>query len=248
MARPTSLPSPTPPFLDADRLEIRELTRLFEQKPLTLPHYYAAGEQLAGLIQDPSVTYRGNGWRKLVARAVGVSESTLNKCLQFKQHYLEKDLAAVERLKVGWGRLTIALGVKDRRERHRLLRQAAEENWDDQTLQRAIQKQKGTRRGGGRPRKEAKSLGLQPDLTRVIGLTDPWSDFYSQVWSGRQEAYRAEMEGLTNRARATLAELLAAAAQKLQVLRRQCVVALAQVKALQGGLPPDEWADKTGRS
>ena len=177
-----------------------------------------------------------------------MSESTLNKCLQFKQHYLEKDLAALERLKVGWGRLTIALGVKDRAKRHRLLRQAAEKKWDDQTLQRAIQMLKGTRRGGGRPRKESKSLGLQPDLTRLIGLTDPWSDFYTQVWSGRQEAYGAEMEGLTDRARATLAELLAAAAQKLQAMRRQCAVALAKVKALQRGLPPDARADETGRS
>lgn len=180
-----------------------------------------------------------------MATAVGVSESTLNKYLQFRQRYGENELAELARLKVGWGRLTIALGVKDRRERHRFLRQANEEQWDDQTLQRAIQKQKGTQRDGGRPRKEATGLGLQPDPTRLIGLTDPWSDFYTQVWSGRQEAYRAEMEGLTNRAWATLAELLTAAAQKLQAMRRQSAVALTQVNALQRGLPSAARADKT---
>ena len=151
MATPTTRPASMPQPPVSKRPEVRELARLFEQKPLTLPLYYAAGGQLERLVQNPSVANRRNGWRKLVARAVGVSESTLNKCLQFKQHYLEKDLAALEHLKVGWGRLTIALGVKDRAKRHRLLRQAAEENWDDQTLQRAIQKLKGTRRGGGRP-------------------------------------------------------------------------------------------------
>jgi hypothetical protein len=67
-------------------------------------------------------------------------------------------------VKVGWARLTIALGSKARRERHRLLLQAKEEGWDDQQVQRRIQGIKGSRRGGGRPRKKRKTLGCLPDL------------------------------------------------------------------------------------
>jgi hypothetical protein len=213
------------------------LIGLFRRQPRTLPVYYAAGEQLRRLSRDADIASRGGRWRKQAADAVGVSESTLNKCFQFRRRYRREELAELERLKVGWSRLTIALGVQGKRERHQLLRRAETEGWDDHTLQRAIQQRKGTRRGGGRPRKEVKSQGIQPDLTHLIDLTQPWSKFYAKVWESGQEGYRAELKDLSDTARQTLQELLRDAAEKLKALRKQSGDALAQVKALQRLLP-----------
>ena len=43
MATPTTRTASTPQPPVSERPEVRELARLFEQKPLTLPLYYAAG-------------------------------------------------------------------------------------------------------------------------------------------------------------------------------------------------------------
>ena len=215
------------------------MIRLFRQQSRSLPLYHAAGEQLHRLAEDANLASRGSGWRMQVASAVGVSESALNKCLQFRREYAEEEIPELESQGLRWSQLTIALGVANKQDRCQLLKQADDENWDDQTLQRAIQQMKGTRRGGGRRRKESKSLGLQPDLTRLIGLTDPWSKFYSEAWSGRQDDYRGEAARAKDGVRATLEELLEDAATKLKAMRKQCGDALTQVEALQEGLRPD---------
>ena len=58
---------------------------------------------------------------------LGRSESTLNKALQFRRSYEAAELPELERLGVGWSRLTVALAVKDKQRRHRVLRRAKQE-------------------------------------------------------------------------------------------------------------------------
>ena len=239
MARPTARPQSNRQPPDADRPEVAELIKLFHEEERTPRNSYAAAELLLRLSRDSDFV-AGGGWKQRVADAVGVSTSTLNKCLQFRDLYGEKELAELERLGVGWSRLTIALGVADRKKRHRLLRQAKEEGWDEHALQRAIQQLKGTRRGGGRPPKEEKGLGLQPDLSRLINLTGSWSAFHATVWSPGRQGYHAKLEsGLAGPARATLDGLLQDAADKLKAMRKGCGDALAQVQALRMALRQD---------
>ncbi len=236
MARPTARPKSERRRPAADRPELRELIRLFHQEGRTPRNSYAAAELLLPLSRDRDFV-AGGGWKQRVADAVGVSTSTLNKCIQFHEQYGKKDLAELERMKVGWYRLTIALGVADKKRRHQLLRQAKDEGWDEHTLQRKIQQLRGTRRGGGRPPKDEKGLGLQPDLTRLIGLTRTWSQFYAAVWEKGRQGYRAELKkGLTETAGGTLGRLLEDAAEKLEAMREQCGDALVQVNALRKAL------------
>src|SRR5262245_3162248 len=129
MTPPASLPAANDP-LNPGRPELRKLIRLFGHKPLALRDYYAIGEQLRRLSEDPDIAYRGSGWRAKVAQSLGQSEAALNKCLQFRNRYAEDELPEVEGLGVGWGYLTIALGVPNKRQRHQLLRQARKEAWD----------------------------------------------------------------------------------------------------------------------
>jgi hypothetical protein len=59
-----------------------------------------------------------------VAELAGCSVSTLTKAMQFRLAYQQEDLPELEELKVGWSRLTIALAVEDRDQRHELLVEA----------------------------------------------------------------------------------------------------------------------------
>jgi hypothetical protein len=237
MPRPTARPDPKRRPADADHAEVQNLKRLFHQEAPTPTNRFAIAEILMRLSQDKRIAAAAGGWKERIAAAVGVSTSTLDKCLHFRRLYEEKDLAELERMEVGWYRLTIALAVTERGKRHRLLLRAKKEGWDEHTLQRAIQHMRGTRRGGGRPSKEEKGLGLQPDLSRLIGLTRTWSQFCTNVWSPGKQGYQAELEsGLAGPARATLDGLLQDAAEKLKAMRKGCGDALAQVNALRKAL------------
>jgi hypothetical protein len=103
------------------------MARLLSQKPLTLADYHAIGEQMDRLERDTSVVGRGRGWRQRVAEILGRSEATLSKCLQFVNCYEPGDLAELaelKRLQVGWVQLCFALGIPDKKKRHRLLQRA----------------------------------------------------------------------------------------------------------------------------
>jgi hypothetical protein len=105
-----------------------------------------------------------------VAEALPVSEAALNNCLQFRLKYPKEDLPELERMRVGWGLLTVALAVPNKRERHALLRRAVEEEWGGRALQREVQRLNGSWRGGG-GRREPRGHGLLPDLAELAGLT-----------------------------------------------------------------------------
>ena len=218
------------PF-DPSRPELRHITELLGHRPLSLADYHALGEQLRRLAEDPAVGSLG-GWRQKVAQAVGVSVSTLNKALQFRQEYEAEDVPELEELAVGWARLTTALALKDRLGRHALLKRARREGWDDRDVQRAVQRLKGSRRGGGRPRKERQSHGLLADLAELTRLAELWAGFYEQVWAANQPAYAAEVRKLPGPGREGVRRHLAAAREKLAALRKGCGGALAGLKNL----------------
>jgi hypothetical protein len=243
MARPTSrAPSDHP--LDPDRPEIRRLTRLFEHRPLTLPDYYAIGEQLRRLSEDPNIAYRGSGWRAKVAQILGQSEAALNKCLQFRNSYAEDELPEVEGLGVGWSSLTVALGIPKKRRRHQLLRQAQNEGWNERELQRAVQRLRGSRRGGGRRRRSPEAMGLLADVSELTRLTTVWRDFYDTVWANGQEDYAAELGAVTSETSENVRKHVERAVKELKLLREKCGEVLEGLKVLGRQLgrpdgPPD---------
>lgn len=211
---------------------------LFERRPRTLHVYHAVGEQMGRLAADEALVGYGSGWRRKFAETLGQSESTLTKCLQFFNAYERDDIAALEELKVGWVGLIVALGVRDKKERHRLLRRARDEGWGQRELRREARRLKGSNRGGGRPRKEERSRGCLADAVELARLAGLWSDFYRQAWAGTEGDYLAEVGRLTGDSRDGMERALADAEEKLKALRGQCAGALKAVKELREKLPP----------
>jgi hypothetical protein len=146
---------------------------LFERQPRTLALYHAIGEQMHELEEDEAHTRYGSRWRKVVAASVEESDATLTKCLQFFDTYKSDEIAELDGLGVGWVGLIIALGVRDKKKRHRLLRQARDEGWGQRELRREARRLKGSNRGGGRPRKEERSRGCLADAVELAKLALP---------------------------------------------------------------------------
>lgn len=213
------------------RQELRRLTRLFRKPRLTLPDYYAVGECLRRLEAEPSVS-GVKGWRVKLAEQLGCSRSTLDKCLQFRHAYARKELGGLKRLGIGWAQLTIALGVGKKHERQRLLARARKEGWGQRELQRAIQRLKGSRRGGGRPRKGPKGQGLLADLSELLRRADLLAEFGEGVWAGQQQAYAKELGAMPGPAKEAVKALLAAAVERLKALRGLSGAMLEGLRAL----------------
>jgi hypothetical protein len=224
------------------------MARLLSQKPLTLADYHAVGEQMHRLERDTSVVERGRGWRKRVAEILGTSDSTLSKCLQFFNSYEPAELAELERLEVGWVQLCFALGIPDKKKRHRLLQRAQEEGWGQKTLRREVHRLKGSYRGGGRPRQPEKSRGCLPDASELVVRTQQWSAFYKQAWLGNDQKYSAELDKLSDEGRESLERVLADAEQKLQTLHQQCAATLTTVTVLQEQLTQQSRRGRRGQT
>src|ERR1019366_1914094 len=107
----------------------------------------------------------------MLASKLGVSDSTLSKCLQFRRRHDAGDIPQLETLDIPWAHLSIAFSIKDRQERFRLLKRAKKQGWSDRELQREIQRIKGACRGGGRKRKEPQSRGLLADVVELTRLS-----------------------------------------------------------------------------
>jgi hypothetical protein len=183
------------PALTADRREVKRIAALLKRAPLTLADYHAVGEQMHRLSTDDAVTRRGGKWRDRVAGLAGCSVSTLTKAMQFRNSYQRDDLPGLQELGLGWSRLTIALAVEDRQKRHDLLREAKERGWGERELQRAVQQLKGSKRGGGRRRKQMHSQGPLADAAELLRLTELWLEFDRSVWSRAGAADPPEMDG-----------------------------------------------------
>jgi hypothetical protein len=207
-----------PPSL-ANRPEVKRLVRIFASKPLKLSDYHLAGEQLRRLQDDPELAQQIDGWKGVVAEIVWQSEATLNKCLQLRRAYEQEDLPELEQLGVGWGRVTIALAVLDRKKRHQLLQKAKKAGWTDLEMRREMQRLRGRRRGGGRTRKPFRSHGLLVDVGEMSRLTEVWNDFSDRVLAEMQQAY--------------LVELVKMSAGVREAVRKQVEHALEQLERLQ---------------
>jgi hypothetical protein len=133
---------------------------------------------------------------------------------------------------VGWSCVTVALAIPNKKERQRLLTRAVKDGWDDQGLQRENQRLRGTRRGGGRPRRRPRSHGLLADLGELERLTDFWLDFHDTVFAGGRQTYVAEVEKMTPEARDSVGEHVVHAVEQLQRLQERSEKALIVLKAI----------------
>ena len=235
MARSATRRKPARPALSQRRPEVRQLASLFRHGPLSLRDHHRAGELLRQLRGDPEEAPTP-GWRGVVAKALHVSVATLNKCLQFRDRYEEEDLPELERLRAGWGLLTVALGIRNKRQRHALLRRAVEEKWGARELRREVQRLNGSWRGGG-GRLRPRGHGLLPDLAELAGLTRRWLEFHDGAWSPGQKGYARELRQMTREARHGVRRALEGALGALAELRERCREAERAVKELRGELP-----------
>lgn len=234
--------------LNPERREVQRIASTLKKTTLTLADYYALGEHMRKLAEDPSVTRRGSNWRLRLAEQVGCSPSTLTKSLQFRLAYEKEDLPKLEELGVGWSRLTVSLAVRNRKQRHQLLKRAKDEGWGDRELQRAIQQLRGSRRGGGRPRKEQRTQGLFADLFELLRYTKLWQDFHEQVTCKAQGDYPEQATDMDEAAQESLRRFLSDASMRLKDLRKQSQDIRTVLEELLAQLPPPktEKAEKPG--
>jgi hypothetical protein len=132
---------------------------------------------------------------RLFAGMARVPRSLLDKFLQLRKAYADAaSLKMVEKMGVGFARLTDVLSIEDADERHELLRRAKEEGWSDEDVKAERQKLKGSKRGtrSGRPRRADLGHGFVADLGTLTSRTRDWVAFDTQVWSCGQ--YAAEVE------------------------------------------------------
>jgi hypothetical protein len=219
------------PTLTADRQEVKRIAALLKKAPLTLEGYHAVGEQMSRLSSDDVVTRRGGKWRDQVAELAGCSVSTLTKAMQFRGSYQRGKLPGLQELGVGWSRLTIALAVEDKRKRHELLREAQQKGWGERELRRAVQQLNGSKRGGGRPRRQVSSQGPLADAAELLRLTQLWLEFDREVWSHAGEADLREMD---EHARSNLSLMLEDVARRLKQLQSRAKQARRVAESLLG--------------
>ena len=228
-----------------DDPRVKAIANLFGKPEKTLADYHKIGRKLGELAADPAVTAGGAGWKKRVEELAGPSEATQSKCLRFRNAYDDPDdFAELEKLGVTWAKLTISLGVEDREQRHRLLRAAIEGNWSDRELQKKIQQDYGRRRGGGRPQRAHRSLGLQADSSRLLELLKSVDTYLNDVWLKNRARYREEADGLEGEARDTTRRILERARQTLSEVIGGLELVTKDLEAYRRRIP----GDGTGQS
>jgi hypothetical protein len=220
----------------AKQPEIKTLNGLLKKRSLTLRHRHRVGDLLRRLSANPNVAERGNGWRRKVAKILGVSEEKLNKCFQFRSEYEKIELPQLKKLKIRWTMLTIALAVEGKRRRLALLRKAKVEGWTQRRLRWEVQRINGGCRGGGRPRTPLTTQGCVADLGELNRLAWQVNEFLADVWSPQQVAYEAEFLRAPRQAKETIGRDLGAAAKQLKDLVKNAQGALSVVKALAGNV------------
>jgi hypothetical protein len=121
--------------------------------------------------------------------------------------------------------------VEDRDERHRLLREAQQKGWGERELRRTVQQHKGSKCGGGRPRRQLSSQGPLADASELLRLTQLWLEFDREVWS---HAGPADLRRMDDHARSNLSLMLEDAVQRLRQLQSRAKEARRVAESLLG--------------
>ncbi len=204
--------------------------------PLALRDYFAIGRDLRRLADHPAVQAT-LGWRRRAAELTGMSESNLTKALRLFDEYAPDELAELERIDVGWGRLTVAFGVPDKAARHALLGRARAEGWSNRDVQLEVQKAKGGRRAGGRPRRARQSRGPLADAAELRRATAAWLAVYRAVWEAGRATRADEVAAADRAALAGLAREVKEAAALLGEAADACRTCAADLAAIAGIRP-----------
>ena len=188
---------------------------------------------MAKIEADPG--RHGTGWRKKLAEHLGVSDSTLGKCRQFRRRYKKEDLPELEEQGVQWAHLSISFGIESKKDRFLILKRAKKYHWGERELQREIQRIKGACRGGGRPRKEPKSRGLLADVLELCSRAEAWNQFFQTVCA---QSLADGADSVDARIDVdALRKQLKHAGEEVQTLHRESANAIKSIKGVVAKLP-----------
>jgi hypothetical protein len=160
------------------------LARLIDRPRADLRWHHQVGTRARRLMRVDPERSRGEWWPRL-ARALGPCPALFQKAARFARLYPSAgDLAALNRLRVDWTRASLALVIRDRKERHEILRKARREGWTGQRLRFEIQRAYPSRRrgAGGRPRRDPAAYGADVTLRELERLCRRWLAFYGRAW------------------------------------------------------------------
>ena len=212
---------------------VNALKKLLGKHPRTLLVYHDIGTQLKRIGESFG---RGTNWRKKLAEELGVSDSTLGKCLQFRQRFEAEDIPHLQHLEIPWAHLAISFGIRNKQKRLRLLAKAKTHGWGERELRREIQHVNGTCRGCGRKCKQPKSGGQLADVNELARLSEGWNRFYIEVCARSLEDVGDIDRPVGAKA---LRKQLQHARLRVQALRRAAGEALRSIISLAAELPEE---------
>ena len=183
--------------------------------------YYQLGQKV--LEADEKNPKRGaysKGVTIKIAKRIGKARDYVDKARQFASKYTEDqldDLCAQRRpdgLPLGRRHLVALLSVKDKRQRKRLQRMAAEEGWGTRRLGEEITALQGSQSSGGRrPRRPESVAGA---LAQIVTMGERWGRWYEGFEREEDKTAGVSLENLPKPIRVRMAAV-AAEIKKLEV-------------------------------
>jgi len=185
-----------------------------------LRDYYQLGqEMLAADAKNPNRGVYSKGVTKEFAERIGTGRDYVDKARQFASRYTEDQLDELCSLRrpdgmpLGRRHLIALLSVKDKRQRNRLQRMAAEEGWGTRRLGEEIVGLQGSQSSGGRrPRGPESVAGA---LAQIAKMSERWGR-----WVQGFERGEVKLETLPKTVRARLTAVTAEIEKLEHAVRR----------------------------
>ena len=164
-----------------------QLVKMIENPVQDLPWYHRFGTLVSAIrnASDRSIPMIA------LEEALGPCSSVLAKSCRFVKEYPEdKDLRSLYKTGTNWTLLTLAFSIKKKRDRHRILREAVDNEWSPRELHAQIHLRypTGRRSMGGRDRTVIRGLDTAGQVKEMRRLTEEWMFFCDHSFVNVSEA------------------------------------------------------------
>ncbi len=202
------------------------LVQLLAEPRNDLGWYHEVGKQVRALRPENPRAGDGERWAVALSEALGPATGLLYKTCRFVELYPDEvDVRRLERLGADWSVLVLTLPVANRKDRHRIIREAIREGWDQKKLRFEVQKRHPSRRKGmgGRRRKEPENYGPEINLRELERLACYWLEFHEKAWEEvAPRDWKGMVKGCPAAEREKLKELLERTERHLHEVGQAC--------------------------
>ena len=190
-----------------------------------LRNYYQLGlDVLAADEKNPRKRMYSKGVSMAFATRIGKARAYVDKARQFAATYTEKQLDELCSLRrpdgmpLGRRHVVALLSVKDKRQRKRLQRRAAEEGWGTRRLGEEITVIQGSGSSGGRRPRAPDSV--DDALAQIVKMSDRWRRWYGGFEREEGDTTGVSLEDLPKPVRERMAAVTAEVKKLEQAAQR----------------------------